>query len=339
MIKVSNVSFNRYAIQKRNTEPAFKGNLPRAQYPDILIRLLNKGNVPCVYCGERTLGLSDYSCYVKALLDSRAGKLHETIERMEWAIRGSIGNKVKNELLSLAASTSRGHETFPELLFSLSLKHAPVFDKQNLSVFGNAVKYAQNHITNPKLRQKVITYLSSAAREAGVRGEGRFDKFEFRAALSKFCDYIGLGDNDTNKLFSIFADLPTLDDSVSAFFARYSHKMLRPKNPDLRRFQSPFWTPKNFVGELLGCSKLTIDHAVPLRKQGVDDISNMLPCCGADNRAKSTHTLQEYAEKLGIDLETNIKKTRQELYKMGEYDEYADVLGKMQAEISKQMSA
>lgn len=54
-----------------------------------------------------------------------------------------------------------------------------------------------------------------------------------------------------------------------------------------------------YCGKEIGISEMQVDHIIPLRNGGADDISNMYPACRPCNKYKSTYTVEKFREQLG----------------------------------------
>lgn len=54
-----------------------------------------------------------------------------------------------------------------------------------------------------------------------------------------------------------------------------------------------------YCGKSIGYYDMQVDHVIPLRKGGTNDLDNLLPACRSCNHYKSTLTMEQFRESLG----------------------------------------
>lgn len=54
-----------------------------------------------------------------------------------------------------------------------------------------------------------------------------------------------------------------------------------------------------YCGKPIGYYDMQVDHVIPLRKGGTNDLDNLVPACRSCNHYKSTLTVNQFRESLG----------------------------------------
>lgn len=87
---------------------------------------------------------------------------------------------------------------------------------------------------------------------------------------------------------------------ISGLCVQCAKERVRKRNKDVTGIRRAIWKKSDghcwYCGFLLpeDCRQYHIDHIIPPRNGGADDISNLVPSCGACNNAKHVRTLEEF---------------------------------------------
>ena len=88
---------------------------------------------------------------------------------------------------------------------------------------------------------------------------------------------------------------------------RFTHKSNTDRGRVRPRFKKKVYERDDytcqFCGEQPGKEKLTIDHLIPVSKDGRDEITNYVTCCEECNQRKADMPLSEFAETVDIEIE------------------------------------